>query len=128
AIVRGASVAPPTAAQRVNFRASIKSLATVSSEMHWAEMDAYSEVRTRAQIRADDFEEVALSYVLAGCLHAQYVDDTRQLLNAGDFFLTDLSRPSDFHGLGRHRIVQILLPRMLLNTVFSQQLPPSNHF
>lgn len=122
-ILRGVEVAAPGATQQADFRAAATSLATRSSEMHWAEADGYGTVRTRAHIRSDDHEDIALSYVIGGRLHSEYEDDARQVLRAGDFYLTDLSRPSRFHFQGRHRMVQVLLPRPLLATIFPDGLP-----
>lgn len=113
---------PPNDAQKRDFQASIISLATFTNEMHYSRSDGFSGMRTARAIRTDQSEELSLLYVLEGRLAAR-LDDEEVIVTAGNFYVYD-SRLVQRLALTRHRLIQVDLPRLTFDPIFTGK-PPS---
>lgn len=92
--------------------------------MHLARTDGFAGTRTPAHIRADQSDEMALHLIVEGKLAGQYEGDSEIVAEAGDFFLFDAARALRLAIEGRSSIIQIDVPRSLMESIFPGRVPP----
>lgn len=122
-VVRTFSVDAPDERQRKDFRAKAISLATTTSEMHYAESDAISAHLTKHTIRNAEFDELALMLMLEGQVQCTYERGEPTSIGRGGFFLLDGSHPTSIRFSSRHTLVQLDLSRPLLKSLFPGAVP-----
>ncbi|MEO3435599.1 helix-turn-helix domain-containing protein [Inquilinus sp. CAU 1745] len=123
-LVRGLQVDRPNERQARDFRATATSLASLSGEMHLVRTDGFAGTRTPGHIRADQSDEMALHLIVEGKLTGQYEGDSEIVAEAGDFFLVDVARPLRLAIEGCSSLIQIDLPRSLMESIFPVRIPP----
>lgn len=121
-VIRNFEIEAPDERQRQDFIASVTSLATMTGELHYAESDAYAAHLTRDTIRTTEFDELALFLMVEGQAHYANEDGQEVEVGEGEFFLLDCSRPVSLR-FSRHRVIQLDLPRPLLESVFPGAIP-----
>lgn len=117
-VIRSFHVAPADERQRRDFKATVTSLANASGEMHYVVADGYQVHQPRHAIR----DELALFLMLEGQARVTYQDGTAWRVDTGGFFLLDGARTTKL-AWSRHVVIQLDLPRPLLESAFCGALP-----
>ena len=119
--LRNVQADPPSQEQKQDFQAYVMSLATLTKEMHYSMSDGLGGVRTAQAIRADQSDELSLIYVLEGQFAGRF-DKEVVVAAAGDFYLYDSLLPQRI-AISRHRLVQVDLPRALIEAACGGRTP-----
>jgi len=125
-MVYGFEVLPPDANQRRDFNGRVKSLITESGEIHDVDTDTFGGFLSDKRISAEQYDKVALLYVINGHIKCCYKNDTGMLAKPGQFMLFDTRRSNQMHFVNA-RFIQLNLPRFaaqnhLINSFTPNQL------
>jgi|SRR5690625_1068986 len=123
-LIYGFEVSPPNTEQQQNFNGRVKSLITDNGEIHDVNTDTFDGFLSEKRISAEQYDKLALLYVVNGNIKFRYKNDTSVIAKPGQFVMFDARRSNKMHFVNA-RFIQLNLPRRAAQNYLINNFTPS---